>query len=95
MREGIAKNNPIDVSLFRKLYPKHKLPDKSYVTYNNKLYYIKNNKFSFIKLFSNRKRPQEENIVSKSKKHSDLKQEWIKKWKLEIEAQKKITNNNL
>jgi len=48
MREGYTKENPINISLFKKLYPTTKLPNNTYVNFNNKLYFLKNNKLDFI-----------------------------------------------
>ena len=88
MREGYTKKNPIDVSLFRNLYPGVKLPNNSYVNFRNKLYITKNNKFNIVSIFNNSKRPKSEKPIDKTDMRR-LKQQWIKNWKLEIEAQKK------
>lgn len=93
MREGYTKDNPIDATLYKSLYPKNHLPDNSYINYQNKLYFIKNNKLDFIKRFTNAKRPTQEASQNLSQDRHQLKKEWIKKWKSEIKAQKDANNN--
>lgn len=89
MREGSTINNPINGQLYKSLYPKFKLPNSTYISYKKTLYFKKHDKLDFIRpLFSNTKRPKDEKSQLKSTDRQYLKKLWIKKWKLEIAAQK-------
>jgi len=88
MREGSTLKNPINGYLYKSMYPKVKLPNNTYIRYQNKLYLKKNDNLNFIKAFFNTRRPESEKSRSSSDNRQSLKKKWVKKWKLEIEAQK-------
>jgi len=94
MREGYTKENPINISLFKKLYPGTKIPNNAYINFNDKLYFLKNNKLNFIEELSQffTRRPLDEKDNS-SKPGRSLKKQWIRQWKLEIQAQKQSNKN--
>ena len=88
MREGYTKAIPIDAATYKSLYPNNDLPNNTFVNYENKLYFLKNNRCTFIESVISTKRPTREQRENKPLNRHQLKKKWIKDWKKEIAVQK-------